>query len=110
MIELHDLAIGYRGRRRSRVIAAGLHGRAGPGELTVLLGPNGCGKSTLIRTLCGLLPALDGRVLLDGDDLARVGSGELALRVAVVLTDRIEPGLLSARELVALGRIPHLAS
>ncbi len=108
MIELHDLAIGYRGRRRSRVIAAGLHGRAGPGELTVLLGPNGCGKSTLIRTLCGLLPALDGRVLLDGDDLARVGSGELALRVAVVLTDRIEPGLLSARELVALGRIPHL--
>ncbi|BBZ10179.1 ATP-binding cassette domain-containing protein [Mycobacterium branderi] len=104
MIELRDLAIGY----RSRVVAAGLQGRASRGELTVLLGPNGCGKSTLIRTLCGLQPALDGLVLLDGDDLARAGSGGLARRVAVVLTDRIEPGLLSARELVGLGRIPHL--
>ncbi|GBE65704.1 hypothetical protein MFM001_21660 [Mycobacterium sp. MFM001] len=108
MIELPDLAIGYRGRRHSRVVAEGLHAKARRGELTVLLGPNGCGKSTLIRTLCGLQPALDGRVLLDGDDLAAVASGELARRVAVVLTDRIDPGLLSARELVGLGRIPHL--
>lgn len=108
MIELRDLAIGYRGRRRSRVVATGLHGRANRGELTVLLGPNGCGKSTLIRTLCGLQPALGGRVMLDGDDLARVGPADLARRVAVVLTDRIDPGLLSARELVGLGRIPHL--
>lgn len=104
MIELRDLAIGY----RRRVVAAGLHAKASRGELTVLLGPNGCGKSTLIRTLCGLQPALDGRVLLDGDDLAGLRSGELARRVAVVLTDRIEPGLLSTRELVGLGRIPHL--
>jgi iron complex transport system ATP-binding protein len=104
VIELRGLAIGY----RRKAVADSLHARASRGELTVLLGPNGCGKSTLIRTLCGLQPALDGRVLLDGDDLARLGSGELARRVAVVLTDRIEPGLLSAQELVGLGRIPHL--
>ena len=108
MIELHDLAIGYRGRRRTSVVAAGLHGSAFRGELTVLLGPNGCGKSTLIRTLCRLQPALSGHVRLDGKDLAALAPGELCRRVAVVLTDRFDPGLLSARELVGLGRIPHL--
>jgi iron complex transport system ATP-binding protein len=108
VIELHDLAIGYRGLRRADVVAAGLHGRACRGELTVLLGPNGCGKSTLIRTLCRLQPALDGQVLLDGKDLAEMAPDELARRIAVVLTDRFDPGLLSAREVVGLGRIPHL--
>lgn len=108
MIELRGLTIGYRSRRRATTVAAGLRAVAHRGELTVLLGPNGCGKSTLIRTLCGLQPALDGQVLLDGTDLARVSADELARRVAVVLTDRIDPGLLSVRELVGLGRIPHL--
>jgi cobalamin transport system ATP-binding protein len=108
MIELRDLTIGYRRRRRTTTVAAGLHAVARRGELTVLLGPNGCGKSTLIRTLCGLQPAIGGQVLLDGNDLARVAADKLARHVAVVLTDRIDPGLLSARELAGLGRIPHL--
>ncbi|OBI49258.1 ABC transporter [Mycobacterium kyorinense] len=109
MIELRELAIGYRSRRRTSTVAAGLQALARRGELTVLLGPNGCGKSTLIRTLCGLQPALGGQVLLDGCDVAAVPPDELARRVAVVLTDRVDPGLLSARELVALGRIPYLS-
>lgn len=109
MIEFRELAIGYRSRRRTSTVAAGLQAVAHRGELTVLLGPNGCGKSTLIRTLCGLQPALGGQVLLDGSDVAAVPPDELARRVAVVLTDRIDPGLLSARELVGLGRIPYLS-
>ncbi|MCV7257981.1 ATP-binding cassette domain-containing protein [Mycobacterium shimoidei] len=108
MIELRDLAIGYRRRRTTTTVATGLRARARRGELTVLLGPNGCGKSTLIRTLCGLQAALDGQVLLDGVDLTQVPADALARRVAVVLTDRVDPGLLSARELAGLGRIPHL--
>lgn len=107
-IELADLSVGYRTRRRTTVVAAGLHAVARRGELTVLLGPNGCGKSTLIRTLCGLQPALAGRVRLDGTDLTELAADQRARRVGVVLTDRVDPGLLSARELAGLGRIPHL--
>ncbi|MGV0625505.1 ATP-binding cassette domain-containing protein [Mycolicibacter minnesotensis] len=107
-VELCGLDIGYRGRRRSVTVASGLTLQARRGELTVLIGPNGAGKSTLIRTLAGLQPALRGRILLDGADLTELPRDVLARRVAVVLTERIDPGLLSARELVALGRIPHL--
>ncbi|TDH48216.1 ATP-binding cassette domain-containing protein [Mycobacterium eburneum] len=107
-VALRDLSIGYRTRRRQTTIAAGLHAVAHRGELTVLLGPNGCGKSTLIRTLCGLQPPLGGQVLLDGTDTGGLPLHEAARRVAVVLTDRVDPGLLSARELAGLGRIPHL--
>jgi iron complex transport system ATP-binding protein len=74
---------------------------------TALLGPNGTGKSTLLHTVAGLLPPLRGRVELDGTDLGRLDPTARARRVAVVLTERVEPGLLTVRELVALGRHPH---
>ncbi len=109
-LQIRDLTIGYRGRRRTTAVATGLSAIARRGDLTVLLGPNGCGKSTLIRTLCGVQPALAGQVLLDGTDVAGVPADRLARQVAVVLTDRVDPGLLSARELTALGRIPYLGA
>lgn len=112
-VELRDVAIGYTRRRtfgsdRPSVIAAGLHAVARRGQLTALVGPNGAGKSTLLRTLCGLQPTLQGKILIDGDNVASIRPAELATRIAVVLTQRADPGLLTARELVALGRTPHL--
>lgn len=106
------LAVGYRtrpvrGRGAGRAVLSGLELDARAGELTVLLGPNGAGKSTLLRTLCGLLPPLDGRIRIGGADLARQPPAALARRLAVVLTDRVDPGLLSVRELAGLGRHPH---
>lgn len=112
-VELQDLSIGYttrgglRGVRRHTVTEA-VDAVARRGELTVLIGPNGAGKSTLIRTMCGLQPSLTGRIVLGEDDLAGMTADRLAQRVAVVLTDRVDAGLLSARELVGLGRTPHL--
>lgn len=102
------LDVGYRhGRRSGRTVLAGVEARARRGELTTLVGPNGTGKSTLLRTVAGLQPALGGHVLLDGADLLAMPPAERALRLAVVLTERVDAGLLSARELVAIGRHPH---
>jgi len=109
MIVLDALSVGYRsGRRRPpRTVLAGVRALAAAGELTVLVGPNGTGKSTLLHTVAGLLPPLTGTVALDGADLVALPAGERARRLAVVLTEHVEPGLLSVEELVGLGRHPH---
>lgn len=101
---LHDLAVGH---RRGPAVLTGVTLDARPGELTALLGPNGAGKSTLLRTVAGLLPTVSGTVTLDGADLLALSPAARARRVAVVLTERVDPGLLTAWELVALGRHPH---
>lgn len=111
-LALHGLAVGHRvgrslGRRRTHAVLTGLRAQARPGELTVLLGPNGAGKSTILRTVCGLQPALAGAVTVAGRDVARTRPGDLARLLAAVLTDRLDAGLLTAREVVALGRHPH---
>jgi iron complex transport system ATP-binding protein len=92
---------------RHRAVLAGIDLDAEPGTLTALLGANGVGKSTLLHTLAGLLRPLAGTVTLAGTDLTRLDARQRARRIAVVLTDRVEPGLLTARELVVLGRHPH---
>jgi iron complex transport system ATP-binding protein len=101
---LRSLTVGH---RRGPDVLRGVDLRAAPGELTALLGPNGAGKSTLLRTVAGLLPPVHGDVSLGGADLARLTPEARARRVAVVLTERVDAGLLTARELVALGRHPH---
>jgi iron complex transport system ATP-binding protein len=79
----------------------------GAGEFVCLLGPNGAGKTTLLRTLAGMQPALAGDVEIEGRPLAILRGKARAQRLAVVLTERVGTGLLSARELVALGRQPY---
>jgi iron complex transport system ATP-binding protein len=108
VLTTQSLAIGYRQSRRPPTIVARdlnlvLHG----GELVCLLGPNGVGKSTLMRTLAGMQPPISGHVQLDGQDVHHLPAQELARRMSVVLTDRVDAGHLSAYELVALGRHPY---
>lgn len=102
------VTVGYRlGRRRRRVVLSDVHVGLHAGDLVCLLGPNGTGKSTLLRTLAGTLQPLDGEVRLGADTLAQLSPREVARRIGVVLTDPVEVGLLSVYDLVALGRYPH---
>ncbi len=102
------LAVGYRTRSNRRVVLEDVDLVARSGELICLLGPNGIGKSTLLRTLSGLQAPLEGVVEIGGMDLRRLGPAELARLVGVVLTERISVGALSVGRVVELGRYPHL--
>jgi iron complex transport system ATP-binding protein len=107
VIEAIDLVAGYRRGRRTAPILEVASLRAPAGQLTAVIGPNGSGKSTLLRTLVGAQPALAGDVFLDGTELRRLARLERARKVAVVLTDRVDPGLLTVGDVVLLGRHPH---
>ena len=102
-----DLAIGYRSPRQRRAVLEHLNLEVRPGDLVCLLGPNGIGKSTLLRTLARMQPALWGHVELGGADLGSLSQTELARKLGVVLTDRVDVEALTARRIVELGRYPH---
>lgn len=106
-LSAHDLTAGYRRWRRAIPIVHAACLEARRGELTAVVGPNGSGKSTLLRTLVGAQPPLDGQVHIDGRDLRRIGRPARARHLAVVLTDRVEPGLFTVGDMVALGRHPY---
>ncbi|NKQ37472.1 MAG: ABC transporter ATP-binding protein [Chloroflexi bacterium] len=108
ILQTHDLTIGYRhGRKLPRIVAEALNVTLRQGELVCLLGPNGAGKSTLLRTMAGLQAPLHGRISLHGDDLTHLTPAQVARRLSIVLTERIDAGAMRAYGLVALGRHPY---
>ncbi len=107
-LETRALAIGYRRRGKSDLrLGHGLELRLQRGKLVGLLGPNGIGKSTLLRTLAGVRKPLAGQVLISGSDIANLKPGELARHLSMVLTALPPPMLMTGYGLVALGRHPH---
>lgn len=106
-LRTRDLAVGYRTRRARRAVLERVNVVARSGELVCLLGPNGIGKSTLLRTLARMQPALAGRVELEDRDAQQLTPAETARRLGVVLTDRAALDGLSARRVIQLGRYPH---
>ena len=107
-LETRGLSIGYRRRHRPDIVlAAELNLCLRPGELIGLLGPNGIGKSTLLRTLARLHMPLAGQILLGGVDAAMLSLAALARRLSLVLTAAPQPNLMNGYALVALGRHPH---
>ena len=75
---------------------------------TCIVGPNGAGKSTLLRAMAGLLPLEAGQVLMDGRALARCHLAERARHTAWLAQQGEAAGDLTARDIVMLGRLPHL--
>lgn len=108
LITLENLAIGY----KNKVVKSGLAAEIRSGQLTALIGTNGVGKSTLLRTMAALQPSKAGRVTFKADaghaiNLDTLTPGELARTVSVVLTERPDARLLTVRQVVAMGRLPY---
>ncbi|WP_217137066.1 ABC transporter ATP-binding protein [Streptomyces sp. AC558_RSS880] len=78
-----------------------------PGLVTTIIGPNGCGKSTLLRTLARLLKPAKGSVVLDGDDIARLRTRDVAKKLGLLPQAPVAPEGLTVADLVARGRHPH---
>ncbi|MCE0800190.1 MULTISPECIES: iron-enterobactin ABC transporter ATP-binding protein [unclassified Buttiauxella] len=97
------LRLGY----GNHVVADGLTVAIPDGKFTAIIGPNGCGKSTLLRTLSRLMKPMHGQVWLDGNEIHRFATKEVARRVGLLAQNSTAPGDISVAELVARGRYPH---
>ncbi|MBB3230983.1 ABC transporter ATP-binding protein [Halomonas stenophila] len=97
------LCAGYDARR----VLDGVDLAVAEGKLTVLLGPNGSGKSTLLKTLARTLTPSAGRVCLDGQDIHRRNTREVARRLGILPQGPSAPEGLTVRQLVGMGRFPH---
>lgn len=106
-MHLENLTIGYRTKKKEFVVANHLTADLQGGQLTCLLGPNGVGKSTLIRTLSGFQPPLHGCATLHGTPMQYFDRRQWAQTVSVVLTDKIEVQNLTVRQVIELGRTPY---
>jgi iron complex transport system ATP-binding protein len=107
ILEAKDLSIGYALKNEVNVLAASINFSLPKGEMVSILGPNGVGKSTLIKTILGQIPALSGTITLENKPLHQFKNSELSQKIAVVLTDKIRLSTLTVKELIELGRVPH---
>lgn len=103
MIELKNLSTGY----GTKVVASGLNATLREGELISLLGSNGVGKSTLLRTMSAFQPSLEGDIIIQGKKLDSLKAQELSKLIGVVLTERPTLHNMTARDLVGMGRSPY---
>ena len=103
MIELKELTVGYGEKPVLREVSMAFP----PGQVTVLLGPNGCGKSTLMKTALGLLPRQGGEILYDGVGLEHLTTRQVARKAAYLAQSREIPSI-TARRMVLHGRFPYL--
>lgn len=102
-VETKDLSVGYHGKALIHDISLQIE----KGEIVTLIGPNGSGKSTILKSITKQLAAIHGTVYIGKDSLEQLSYKELSKKMAVVLTERIQPELMTCREVVASGRYPY---
>jgi iron complex transport system ATP-binding protein len=102
-----NLSIGYTSKKETKIIAQKIHLSLEKGKLISLIGANGIGKSTLLRTLTGIQKPISGEVFLDNKNIQDYSNLELAQNLSLVLTEKLPPSNLTVFELIALGRQPY---
>ena len=107
ILKTEALSIGYKSKKSQTIVASNINIEVFKGELVGLIGANGIGKSTLLRTLSKVQPDLNGTILVHNKNVAQYNSTELAKTLSLVLTEQIVSKNLSVFELVALGRQPY---
>lgn len=108
MIALKQLEIGYKQKLRSLSIFKNITATFHAGDLVGLMGDNGVGKSTLLKTMTGSLKALSGEVLLNNKTIHAYTASELAQQLSIVVTEKIGGFNLTVWDVVASGRIPYI--
>ena len=107
LLSTSNLSIGYTAKGSKKIIAENINLSIKQGKLISLVGGNGIGKSTLLRTLTGIQKPLSGTVLLNNKNISSYQSIYLAQNLSLVLTEKLPPSNLSVFELIALGRQPY---
>ena len=102
-IQTEQLTVGYDGKPLIKDIEI----RLKKGEILTLIGPNGAGKSTILKSMTRKLKLVGGAVYLDGEMMSRMSGKDVAKRLAVVMTERIRPELMTCEDIVATGRYPY---
>lgn len=107
IIQATDITIGYTSKKHPIKVAEHVTTQLTKGKLIGLIGENGIGKSTLLRTLTGIQRPLHGQVLLEGKNIMSYTPSILAQKISLVLTEKLPPSNLSVYDLIALGRQPY---
>ncbi|MEM7110371.1 MAG: ABC transporter ATP-binding protein [Bacteroidota bacterium] len=101
------LTIGYKTKRSLLELERDLDIEIYNGELVCLIGPNGCGKSTLMRTIAGLQKPLHGETFIAGVDVKNIKPHQYARLLSLVLTDKVTVGAMTVMDIVSIGRYPY---
>ena len=102
-VRTEQMTVGYDGKPLIRDIEI----RMKQGEILTLIGPNGAGKSTILKSMTRQLKLIKGTVYLDGEIMGRMPGNDVAKKLAVVMTERIRPELMTCEDIVATGRYPY---
>ena len=102
-----NLAIGYSSKKETICVAKNININLEKGKLIALIGANGIGKSTLLRTIAAIQKPLSGTIYLNDKNISEYNSQQLAQNISVVFTEKLPPSNLTVFELIALGRQPY---
>jgi iron complex transport system ATP-binding protein len=107
ILSVDSLSIGYYSGKRKNVLLSGLNASALKGELVAVIGRNGIGKSTMLRTIAGLQPSLGGNICISGRNINEYSRLNLAEKVGFISTEIVKVANMTVYDLVSLGRFPY---